>query len=131
MTCKILIADADANIRSVLEYRLQREGHAVLLSGNGADALEKTRAEKPELIILDLALPEPRGSGLCEQLLNEAAKRDIPVLALTIYGDDASGEADYESKVTRVVQKPFSARQLVADIQDLVDCHRGGAGQPL
>jgi DNA-binding response OmpR family regulator len=131
MTCTILVADVDANIRSVLEYRLKREGYAVLLSGNCADALEKTRAQKPDLIVLDLALPEPSGSGLCQQLLSEAAEKGIRVLALTIYGDDAVAETVNGSKVLRVVQKPFSARQLVADIQDLVACRCGGTEQPL
>ena len=131
MAGKILVADVDANIRSVLKYRLRRDGHTILLSANCADALDKVRAENPDLIVLDLALPEPEGSGLCEQILSDAAERGIPVLALTIYGDDLSNGASTDPRVLCVIQKPFSARQLVADISAIVSSQGGMTVQRL
>jgi DNA-binding response OmpR family regulator len=131
MAGKILVADVDANIRSVLEYRLRRDGCTILLSANCADALDKMRAERPDLIVLDLALPEPEGSGLGEQLLNEATHKGIPVMALTIYGDDFANGAGADPRVLRVIQKPFSARQLVADINAIVGSQGGTSVQRL
>ena len=65
---KILVVDDDANIRSALEHRLGREGYRVLLCATGEDALEKTRTERPDLIVLDLVLPGLDGFRFLEQL---------------------------------------------------------------
>lgn len=112
----LLVAVGDVNIRSVLEYRLEREGYVVLPSGNRADALAKAKMEQPDLIVLDLALLQANNSSFLEELRSEEATRAIPVLALTTQKQEQLHKRGGELGVTQFVLEPFSLRQLVSDI---------------
>jgi DNA-binding response OmpR family regulator len=118
---KVLVVDDDANIRQVLAYRLGRDGYSVLLSGNGEDALEQARIKQPDLIILDLVLPQLDGFGFLKQLRSEADTNDIPVLVLTAYGHEQNRARSLELGAVAFVVKPFSPRELVADIERVLD----------
>lgn len=103
-------------MRSLLAYRLRKEGFCVLLSGNGLDGLEQARKERPGLIILDLALPLLDGFGFLERLMSEAETRTIPVLVLTAYGDEQNRRRSLGLGAVAFVPKPFSPRTLAADV---------------
>ena len=113
---RIMVIDDDANIRSVLKYRLEKEGYSVLLSGDGLDALERAKLERPDLIILDLALPRLDGFGFLERLRSEAETRAIPVIVLTVYRHEENRTRSLELGAVEFVPKPFSLRKLVADV---------------
>jgi len=113
---RIMVIDDDANIRSVLKYRLEKEGYSVLLSGDGLDAVERSRLERPDLIILDLALPRLDGFGFLKRLRGEAETRDIPVIVLTAYKYEENRIRSLELGAVEFVPKPFSLRELVADV---------------
>jgi DNA-binding response OmpR family regulator len=117
---KILVVDDDANIRSALKHRLGREGYRVLLSATGEDALEKTRTEQPDLIVLDLVLPGLDGFRFLEQLKSEAAISSVPVLVLTAYGLEENRRRSLDLGASGFLTKPFSARQLVAHVTEIV-----------
>lgn len=120
MAVKILVVDDDANIRSALEYRLGREGYCVLLSATGEDALEKTRKEQPDLIVLDLVLPGLDGFRFLEQLKRERAISTIPVLILTAYGLEENRRRSLDLGASGFLTKPFRAQQLVAHVAEIV-----------
>jgi OmpR family response regulator RpaB len=118
---KVLVVDDDVNIREVLAYRLGRDGYSVLLSGSGEDALEQARIEQPDLIILDLSLPQLDGFGLLERLRSEASTSSIPVLVLTAYGHEENRARSLELGAVAFVVKPFSPRDLAADVRRILD----------
>jgi len=113
---RIMVIDDDANIRSVLKYRLEKEGYSVLLSGDGVDAVEKAKLERPNLIILDLALPRLDGFGFMERLRSDAETKTIPVIVLTAYRYEENRRKSLELGAVEFVPKPFSPRKVVADV---------------
>lgn len=116
MAEKIMVVDDDRNIQVVLKYRLEREGYRVLLAGDGVDALEKVRAEKPDLIILDLALPKMDGFELLERVKGDAGVSAVPVIVLTAYGYESHRARSLGLGAVAFVPKPFSPRELVASV---------------
>jgi DNA-binding response OmpR family regulator len=116
-TDKIMIVDDDLNIRSVLKYRLEKEGYFVQLAGDGIDALEKIKAEKPDLIILDLAMPRMGGFGVLQEIRGNDSTSAVPVIVLTAYGYESNRTKSLdELGAVEFVAKPFSPRQLVAEV---------------
>jgi CheY-like chemotaxis protein len=113
---RIMVVDDDRNIRLVLKYRLEKEGYHVLLAGDGVDALEKVRAEKPDLIILDLAMPRMDGFGFLEEIRGDGRASSVPVIVLTAYGFETNRARSLELGAVEFVTKPFSPRQLVAEV---------------
>jgi DNA-binding response OmpR family regulator len=113
---RIMVVDDDQNIRLVLKYRLEKEGYHVLLAGDGVDALEKVKAEKPDLIILDLTMPRMDGFGFLEEMRGNGKASSVPVIVLTAYGFEANRAKGLELGAVEFVTKPFSPRQLVAEV---------------
>ena len=113
---RIMVVDDDQNIQLVLKYRLEREGYHVLLAGDGVDALEKVKAEKPDLIILDLAMPSMDGFGFLEEIRGNGRASSVPVIVLTAYGYESNRAKSLELGAVEFVTKPFSPRQLVAEV---------------
>ena len=121
---RIMVIDDDANIRAVLQYRLEKEGYSVLLSGDGLDAVERAKLERPDLIILDLALPRLDGFGFLERLRGEAETKAIPVIVLTAYRYEENRTKSLELGAVEFVPKPFSPRKLVADVGRVLGVRR-------
>jgi len=113
---KIMVVDDDLNIQVVLKYRLEKEGYHVLLAKDGVDALEKIKAEKPDLIILDLAMPRMDGVEFLEQMRGDAEVSAVPVIVLTAYRFESNRAKSLELGAVEFVPKPFSPRQLVAEV---------------
>jgi two-component system alkaline phosphatase synthesis response regulator PhoP len=121
---KILVVDDDVNMRSVLEYRLEKDGHSVLLAGDGAHALELVRKERPDLVILDLVLPRLDGFGFLEALRGVEETISLPVLVLTAYGHEQNRIRSFELGAVCFVVKPFSPRTVAADVKRLLAAGR-------
>ena len=117
---RIMVVDDDLNIQLVLKYRLEKEGYHVLLARDGADALEKVKAEKPDLIILDLAMPRMDGFGFLEEIKSNGRASSVPVIVLTAYGYESNRAKSLELGAVEFVTKPFSPRQLVAEIWEIL-----------
>lgn len=118
MTAKrIMVVDDDANMRSVLEFRLRKEGYSVSLVSDGPDALDKVKGEKPDLIILDLLMPEMDGHAVLDYLKHNPETHDIPVIVLTAKGDNATRIRSLKLGAANFVPKPFSPRKLVRDVR--------------
>jgi DNA-binding response OmpR family regulator len=111
---KALIVDDDRVLADLVAFTLQREGFQVIKAYNGEMALKRWHADQPELVVLDVNLPDIDGFTLCRQMRQEA---DTPIIMLTVRGDDADVVQGLELGADDYIHKPFSPRQLVARIQ--------------
>jgi len=112
----ILIADDDPTIRDVLEQYLKREGFRVLIATNGQAALQTARSEKPDLVVLDLMMPELDGWEVCRRLRAESA---LPILMLTARGEEYERILGLGLGADDYVTKPFSPGEVVARIKEI------------
>jgi DNA-binding response OmpR family regulator len=110
----ILIADDDPTIRDVLEQYLKREGFRVLIATNGQAALQTARSEKPNLVVLDLMMPELDGWEVCRRLRAEST---LPILMLTARGEEYERILGLGLGADDYVTKPFSPGEVVARIK--------------
>jgi DNA-binding response OmpR family regulator len=114
MRKKILIVEDNTELLEILRLTLKEAGLAVLTANNGVDALKKARASEPDLIVLDLVLPELDGFAVCEALRRDPALAGLPVIALTGLTSEMSRYAGLESGANEYVTKPFTPGQLVS-----------------
>ncbi|MBL4813343.1 MAG: response regulator transcription factor [Rhodobacteraceae bacterium] len=110
----ILVVDDDPQIRDVLRIALTRAGFRLAEAKDGAEALTMAAQLSPDLIVLDIGLPEMDGRDVCRAL---RAKSDVPVLFLTAEGDEVDRVVGLELGADDYVTKPFSPRELVARIR--------------
>jgi DNA-binding response OmpR family regulator len=119
----VLIADDEKNIVQLARMYLVSEGFTVESAGNGREALEKVRQTKPELVILDLMMPELDGWEVCRRLRKES---DIPIIMLTARDDDVDKIVGLELGADDYVTKPFNARELVARVKAVLRRYSAG-----
>jgi two-component system phosphate regulon response regulator PhoB len=113
---RILVVEDEEDILELLRFNLAREGHAVLTSASGEDGLELARAERPDLILLDLMLPGLDGREICRRLKQDPETRHIPVVMVTARGEESDIVAGLELGADDYVTKPFSPRILTARV---------------
>jgi two-component system OmpR family response regulator len=121
----ILIADDDAQIRDVLRIALSQAGFAVAEAADGRAALEAALSLSPDLIVLDIGMPEMDGLSVCRELRKTS---QVPVLFLTAQADEIDRVVGLELGADDYVSKPFSPRELVARVRAIVK--RSGVGAP-
>ncbi|MDQ1301897.1 MAG: DNA-binding response regulator [Chloroflexota bacterium] len=117
MSDKILVVDDEPNLRETLALNLRASGYHVVTAGDGAAALEQARAEQPDLVILDLMLPELDGLTVCRSLRQIS---DVPVLVLTARTGELDKIVGLESGADDYMTKPFSLGELQARIRALL-----------
>ena len=120
MRKKILVVDDDADVVELLCFNLKKAGYAIGTAFNGVEALKKARSILPDLILLDLMLPELDGFAVCEILRRDAATASIPVIMLTALSSELGRMAGLESGANEYVPKPFSPKALVARIDQML-----------
>jgi two-component system phosphate regulon response regulator PhoB len=123
----VVIEDEDA-IRDVVAYNLERAGYEVRAAADGRAGLELVRAASPELVVLDLMLPEIDGLEVCRTLRREPATELLPVIMLTAKGDESDIVAGLDAGADDYVVKPFSPRELVARVNAML--RRSGRTTP-
>ena len=111
---KILIVDDDPHIREVLRFALEKAGFTVREAVNGAQALERHAAERPDLIVLDILMPEMDGTEVCRRLRRDHA---TPIVFLSSRDDEVDRILGLELGGDDYVTKPFSPRELVARVK--------------
>jgi DNA-binding response OmpR family regulator len=121
---KILVVEDDPDLVELLSFNLRGCGFAVSTAGDGLDALQKARALIPDLILLDLMLPELDGFGVCEILRREPETAKIPIIMVTAMSSQFARLAGLEAGANDYITKPFSPKQLIARVQALL-------GQPV
>ena len=123
---KILIVDDDPRLRELVGLSLERAGFSVITSGDGQRALVHAAREAPDLIVLDVGLPEMEGFEVCRRI---RAQSDVPILFLTARDDEIDRVLGLELGADDYVSKPFSPRELVARVRAILKRSTGGARQ--
>jgi DNA-binding response OmpR family regulator len=119
----VLVADDEKNILQLARMYLQAEGFTVETAGNGREALEKVRQAKPDLLVLDLMMPEMDGWEVCRRLRKES---DLPIIMLTARGDDVDKIVGLELGADDYMTKPFNPREMVARVKAILRRFEGG-----
>jgi two-component system alkaline phosphatase synthesis response regulator PhoP len=114
---KILVVDDEKELTSLVSLHMKMAGYEVLIASTGEKALDISREEKPDLIILDLMLPKIDGWEVCKQLRQDVATQDIPVIMLTARTQTEDKLKGFEAGADDYVTKPFSPRELVARVK--------------
>jgi two-component system, OmpR family, alkaline phosphatase synthesis response regulator PhoP len=116
----ILIVDDDEDIRELLKYNLERDNHTVRAVENGLKCLEAVASEKPDLILLDVMMPEMDGIEVCEQLKADETYNSIIICFLTARNEDYSQIAGLEAGGDDYVSKPIKPKVLISRINALL-----------
>ena len=116
MDAKILIVEDERDIVELLRYNLRQENFKVDAVRNGVDALQRAVDKPPDLILLDLMLPEVDGLIVCRLLKNDPRTRNIPIVMLTAKDEESDRVAGLELGADDYITKPFSPREVVLRI---------------
>ncbi|MDQ2799737.1 MAG: response regulator [Armatimonadota bacterium] len=117
MARKILTCDDEKHIVRLIQVNLERQGYEVVTAYNGAEALEAVAAEKPDLIVLDVMMPEMTGFEVLEELKKNPETENIPVIMLTARSQDADVLRGWQSGVECYLTKPFNPMELIAFVK--------------
>jgi DNA-binding response OmpR family regulator len=118
---KILIADDNENIREALTYLLEDEGYKLALARDGADTLKKVREFLPDILFLDIMMPEMNGYEVCRAIKNDPKLKDTYVIMLTAKGQVAEQERGKEVGADEYIVKPFSPMEILSKIKNILD----------
>jgi DNA-binding response OmpR family regulator len=128
MPSRVLIVEDEPDIRGLLAFHLEREGYQVVKSSTGADALRQVRARPPDLVLLDLMLPEMDGLEVCRRLRQDPATAPLPIVMLTAKGEEVDRVLGLELGADDYIVKPFSPKEVVARIRAVLRRSRIPAG---
>jgi two-component system alkaline phosphatase synthesis response regulator PhoP len=114
MPAKILVVDDEPAVTDLLAYNLRKAGYEILLAKDGHEALRQARESSPDLILLDLMIPEVDGLDVCRELRKSSG---VPIIMVTARGEEIDRVVGLELGADDYVSKPFSVRELVARIK--------------
>ncbi|MEG4027787.1 MULTISPECIES: response regulator [unclassified Microcoleus] len=117
--CIMLVDDEPANL-TLLEELLHLKGYATVSALSGHEALSLARASRPDLILLDIMMPEMNGFDVCESLRKDTALQTVPVIFLTALDDDMSRIKGLEMMADDYLTKPFNSRLLLAKVENIL-----------
>ena len=120
MKSRILAVDDEEDIVELVRYNLEREGYETIAAFSGRDALDLISKKKPDLIVLDLMLPDVDGLEITRRLKNDAELKDIPIIMLTAKGEEADVVVGLELGADDYIVKPFSPRILSARVKSVL-----------
>ena len=117
MAPDVLVVEDEPDIRSLIVHHLTRDGFRCRTAGSGLEALSRVRAATPDLIVLDLMLPELSGLEVCRRLRADPASAAVPIIMLTAKTDEIDRVVGLEMGADDYVAKPFSPKELVARVR--------------
>ena len=117
---KILIAEDEQDILELILFTLQFGGYEVIPTSNGKQALEMTRQEYPDLVLLDVRMPQMSGYEVCSQIKADLSIRHIPVVFLSAKGQEAEIKTGYEKGAIDYILKPFAPDQLLNRLEEIL-----------
>ncbi len=119
-TPRILLVDDEEDILEFVSYNLQREGFKVSLARNGIEAIQMTEKMKPDLIIIDVMMPEMDGIAACEEIRKLPGGKNIIIAFLTARGEDYSQIAGFEAGADDYITKPIRPKVLISRVRALL-----------
>jgi phosphate regulon transcriptional regulator PhoB len=129
MSQKILVIDDEPDVLDLVTMNLRAAGYQTVTADNGATGLAKAKSEAPQLILLDLMLPQMSGIEVCKALKKELITHQIPVIMLTAKSEEVDKIVGFEIGADDYVTKPFSPRELILRIQSVL--RRGKEKTPI
>ena len=118
---KVLVAEDDPDIRNLIVYSLQFAGFIVIEAINGVEAVTLARAEKPDIILLDVRMPTMSGYEACAELKSETATQSIPVVFLSARGQEAEIKHGLELGAEEYIIKPFAPDELQRRVTGILE----------
>ncbi len=119
-TPRILLVDDEEDILEFVSYNLQREGFRVYLARNGVEAIEMAGKVKPDLVILDVMMPEMDGIAACEEIRKLPSCKNVVIAFLTARGEDYSQIAGFEAGADDYITKPVRPKVLISRVKALL-----------
>jgi two-component system alkaline phosphatase synthesis response regulator PhoP len=126
---RVLVVEDEQDVAELIRYNLVREGYDVRVTSNGADALRIARETRPEIILLDIMVPQLNGWEVCRRLKQDAETREIPVIMVTGRVEEGDKVLGFELGADDYVTKPFSPRELLARIRAVIRRGKEAAGR--
>ncbi len=123
----ILSVDDEQDVTDLVQFHLTRAGYEVLTAATGREALATVAARRPDLILLDLMLPDIDGFGVCEILRRDSATAAIPIVLLTAWATTDARSLGLELGALDYLTKPFSPRDLTTRVQQLLNLRTDSA----
>ncbi|MFK2818747.1 response regulator transcription factor [Flavobacteriaceae sp. LMIT009] len=117
---KILLVDDEPDILEIVGYNLSNEGYKVITAENGVEGVKKAKKEKPQLIILDVMMPEMDGIEACEQIRTIPDLKNVVITFLTARGEDYSQVAGFDAGADDYITKPIKPKVLVSKVKALL-----------
>ncbi|MEO6909036.1 MAG: response regulator [Abditibacteriaceae bacterium] len=117
MTQKILVVDDEPHIVRLIQVNLEKQGYTVITASNGKEALDTVAAEHPDLVVLDVMMPEMDGMEALTRLKENPVTKDIPVILLTAKAQDADVFEGWKSGADLYLTKPFNPGELLLFVQ--------------
>jgi two-component system phosphate regulon response regulator PhoB len=114
---KVLIVEDEPDLLRSVEYNFRQAGFQVLTAMRGRDAVRLAQTEAPDVVLLDLMLPDIDGTEVCRQIRASAKTQAIPVIMVTARGDEVDRVVGFELGADDYVTKPFSVRELVLRVR--------------
>ena len=120
MAWKVLIADDEPNIVASLEFLMRKCDYEVCVARDGDEALQLAEAFRPDLVLLDVMMPLRSGFEVCRRIREDPLLRRVKIVMLTARGRDAEREKGLALGADAYVTKPFSTRELLAKVDELL-----------
>jgi two-component system alkaline phosphatase synthesis response regulator PhoP len=117
---KILLVDDEPDIVEFLGYNLKKEGYAILTASNGKDAIEIAKKEMPQLIVLDVMMPDMDGIETCREIREQKGLQDVLIAFLTARSEDYTQIAGFEVGADDYITKPIKPRVFISRIKALL-----------
>ena len=114
---KILVVDDEAYIVELVKFNLEKEGYQVIVASDGRNALKMVQTEQPDLVLLDIMLPNIDGLEVCRILKQSPDTNSIPIIMLTAKGDEFDTVLGLEMGADDYIKKPFSPREMIARVK--------------
>ena len=124
----VLLVDDERDLLSLVDFNLRAAGFETTLAATGEQALAALRRRVPDLVVLDVMLPDVSGTEICRMIKTDPRTRHVPVVMLTAKGDEVDRVVGFELGADDYVTKPFSVRELVLRLRALL--RRAGSGRP-
>ena len=114
---RVLVVEDERDVAELLRYNLTKEGFDVVVSPHGADALRAAREQQPDVVLLDIMVPQMNGWEVCRRLKEDPETRAIPIIMVTGRAEEGDKVLGFELGADDYVTKPFSPREVVARVR--------------
>jgi DNA-binding response OmpR family regulator len=134
-TCRVLVVDDDHDYVDILRVQLERRGFTVMTAGGGAEALERLQQQKPDVVLLDVMMPDVSGFDVLQRIRETPATASLPVILISAKGDEDDMMAGYQYGADYYITKPCTPTQLLYGVglvlgrsfDDVGETPQGGA----